>query len=397
MKFLIALLLILCGALVVSLVVGSNSGYVLLVQPPYRMELSLNLFIILLVVGFAGLHGLLRLISYTLALPSHVRAYKGAQKQKEAHASLLESLHSLTEGRYAKAEKAAARALALGEDVGLSALVAARAAHRLKHYTQRDFYLAEAERLAPQAAVARLLTTAELMLDEHEYTPALRALRQLEKIEPRHVAALRLQLKIEQRLGNWEQVLNVLAVLEKREALSAAQLRELKRHAHRQLLQHHADNAQELLAYWKKIPDEDRLDARTAEVAARVLIRAGEHNAAAQAVEMSLTREWNSDLAGRYGDCAASDPLKQLHQAELWLKQHHDDARLLRSLGKLCERQELWGKARSYLEASLSMQALATTHLELARLLERLNGPEQAAPHYRASLELALSERHDRA
>ena len=62
MKFLIWLLFILGGAVALSLVFGSNDGYVLLVQPPYRVELSLNLLVILLVVGFASLHGTLRLI-----------------------------------------------------------------------------------------------------------------------------------------------------------------------------------------------------------------------------------------------------------------------------------------------------------------------------------------------
>lgn len=390
MKFLIWLLFILGGAVALSLVVGSNDGYVLLVQPPYRLELSLNLLVILLIVGFFSLHGLLRLVSYTLRLPDSVRAHKLAQRKKEAHESLLESLHALVEGRYGKAEKAAAKALDLGEDAGLSALVAARAAHKVKHFGKRDFYLAEAERLAPEAGVARLLMQAELLLDERAYALASQALQQLEKIEPHHPPALKLKLKVQRHLGNWEQVLDTLSQLEKRGSIEPVLYRQLQFYAHTQLLERRAGNREELLAYWKKIPENDRLQAQLAGLAARLFIDTGDGATASQIIEMSLTNHWEDALAALYGDCAGADAIKQLQQAEFWLKTHHDDAGLLLSLGNICLRQKLWGKAQSYLEASISVNPGSAAHLSLARLLERMGNQEEAYRHYQQSLECAL-------
>lgn len=392
MKFLIWLLFILGGAVALSLVFGSNDGYVLLVQPPYRIEFSLNLLVLALVVGFASLHGTLRLIQYTLSLPESVRTFKQAQRRKEAHAALLEGLHALVEGRYGKAETAAARALELGEDAGLSALVAARAAHRMKHLSQRDFYLAEAERLAPDAAIARLLTQTELLLDGRQYGQALQPLLQLEKIEPNYAPALKLLLKVHQRLGNWEQVLNVLTRLEKQNAIEPVHYRQVQYHAHQQLLERHAGNREELLAYWKRLPESDRLQTQMARLGARQLQNAGDGATAARIIEMSLTKTWDGELAARYGDCVGEDTLKQLQQAEFWLKSHHEDAGLLLSLGHLCIRQELWGKAESYLEASLSVAPSSAAHLALARLLERRAQQQEAYRHYQLSLELALRE-----
>ena len=392
MKPLIWLLFILGGAVALSLVFGSNDGYILLVQPPYRIEFSLNMLVILLVIGFASLHGILRLIQYTLHLPENVRRFKQAQRQKEAHTALIEGLHSLVEGRYGKAETAAARALALGEDAGLSALVAARAAHRMKHHAQRDFYLAEAERLAPEAAIARLLTQTELLLDGRQYALALQPLQALEKIEPHYAPALRLLLKVHQRLGNWEQVLQVLARLEKQNAIEPVHYRQVQYHAHQQLLERHTGNREDLLAYWKKIPEADRLQTQMARLGAKKLIEAGEGDTAARIIEMSLTKQWDSALAARYGDCRAHDVLKQLQQAEAWLPQHRNDAGLLLSLGNLCIRQELWGKAENFLEASLSVSPSTAAHLALARLLERKGSQEAAYAHYRQSLELALRD-----
>lgn len=390
MNFLIWLLLILGGAVALSLFVGSNEGYVLLVQPPYRIELSVNLVVILLLLGFVSLHALLRLVQYTLGLPETVRSYKRQQRQKAAYAALTEGLRALIEGRYSKAEKAASNALELGEDAGLSALLAARAAHKMQHLGKRDFYLAEAERLAPDDAVARLLTQAELLLDERQYALALQPLQRLDKIEAHFPPALKLQLKAHQRLGNWEQVLNVLAQLEKRGAIEPVHRQQVQFQAHQHLLERRADNHDDLLAYWKKIPETDRAQTQLARLAARCFLEAEDGTTAAQIVEASLGKSWDNALAALYGDCASDNTVKQLQQAENWLQGHPSDAGLLLSLGNLCLRQELWGKAQSYLEASLSMQPGSAAHLALARLLERLGKQEEAYQHYRRSLEYAL-------
>ena len=68
---------------------------------------------------------------------------------------------------------------------------------------------------------------------------------------------------------------------------------------------------------------------------------------------------------------------------------HPSDAELLGTLGRLCTEAELWGKARSFLEASLSFEESRAAHLELARLAERLGQPGDAQRHYRRAAELA--------
>ena len=70
------------------------------------------------------------------------------------------------------------------------------------------------------------------------------------------------------------------------------------------------------------------------------------------------------------------------------MPQHRDDAELLLVLGRLCLEQQLWGKAQSYLEASLSLRDQREVRLELARLFERNGRAEDAMPHYRAAAEL---------
>lgn len=387
MRWLIWILLTLALAIGVSMVLGNNEGYVLIVRQPYRLELSLNFLLILIVLMFASLHLMLRLMHYIQRLPASVRTYKEGKRLKDGHAALLTSLHAITEGHYAAAEKSAARALELGEDPALSALIAARASHKMHQKGQRDYYLAEAERLAPHAAVARLLTQAELLLDDRQYMHALEVLHRLEKIEPRHVGAMLLELKVQLRLEQWEKVLSVLQQLERCEGIASWQAREYRQQAYLQILNRYVSDPQGLLAYWKAIPEEDRLSARLAQAGANSFNAIGNGDQAYEIVAMSLTKQWDTELAGMIGDCASSKATEQLQQAENWLLSHEGDANLLLSLGKLCIRLSLWGKAQSYLEASISVKPTATAHLMLAKMLEGRGETNDAFKHYRLSVQ----------
>jgi HemY protein len=391
-KLLIWLLLVAGAAVAIPLVIGHGNGYVLLVQPPYRIELSTSLFLLLVTLSFFILHALLRLTAYTLRLPEKVRLFKREKRDREAVAALLESMAAMAEGRHSKAEKTAAQALELGADGLVGTLIAARAAHKLKNFERRDFYLAEAERLAPDADVARLLCQAELLLDQRRFNDALNAIKQLEKSDARHLPALQLELKARRQLGDWDGVLALIAQLEKRNGIEPIIAQQWKLQAHLELLRRKADDAAALHAYWSKVPEADQLDPHIALAAAQYLVKAGASATAAQIVEMSLTKQWDTALAEFYGQCAGKDPVKQLEQAEYWLTQHHGDAGLLLALGNLCLRAELWGKAQSYLEASLSVHETSAAHLALARIMEQLGRDEDANRHYRSSLERKMEE-----
>lgn len=393
MRWLLWVLLILALAIGVSLLASSNEGYVLIVRPPYRLEISLNFLLILVAGLFVLLHLSLRLMHYTRRLPASVREYKERQRLKNGHIALVESLHALVEGRYSVAQKSASKALDLGEDAGLSALIAARASHKLKQKSQRDYYLAEAERLAPDSNLARLLSQAELQLDDRLYSDAISTLHKLERIEAHYAPAMRLEMKAHVHLNNWEQVLLLAQQLDKADAIESWHLREVRQQAHQHLLRRYLGDSGGLVAYWKRMPEEDRLNARLAHLAAQTLIASqaapGDPcNQAAEIIEMSLTKKWDTQLAALWGDCITSNPQKQLQQAEYWLLSHDGDANLLAALGKMCVRLGLWGKAKSYLEASISVDAQAMTYLTLAKLLEDLGDSDTANQHYQRSARL---------
>ena len=94
---------------------------------------------------------------------------------------------------------------------------------------------------------------------------------------------------------------------------------------------------------------------KIARAAAKSFMQLGGEREAADILAQSIDREWDSDLVDLYGECRLGDATRQLEQAERWLASHNEDAVLLRVLGTLCQRQQLWGKAQTYYEASLGV------------------------------------------
>ncbi|MBC7944507.1 MAG: heme biosynthesis protein HemY, partial [Burkholderiales bacterium] len=306
-----------------------------------------------------------------------------------AQGATLAGIRAFFEGRYAKAEKAASNAMRLGESPGLNAIVAARSAHEMRGYSKRDGYIAEAENRAPDDSDIRLMAQAELLLEDRRAEDALRVLEQLQN---KHTAALRLELKARQQTKNWDEVIALITQLDKRKVFDESQLEQLKRQAYSENLKQKAVDTATLNACWQKIPGRDRKDDKIAAAAAQCFMLLGDNTTAHQIIEQSLESQWDSELVALYASCLGNDVVRQIDRAERWLKSHESDAALLLTLGKLCAHQELWGKAQSYLEASLALAPSHSAHLALAQLQERLGQSDESRKHYQKSVDLVLNQ-----
>jgi HemY protein len=389
--WLLALFLI---AVAVTLAARYNSGYVLVVAQPYRIELSLNLLAVLLLVIFFIAYFVVRLAVITFRLPAEVSGFRLRRRREKARMMMLDGLRAFFEGRYAKAEKASAAVLELKESPSVSALnamVAARSAHELRKYSRRDELIAMAKTSAPKEITMLLMTQAELLLDEHRPEEALKILHSLPQAGAgKHTAALRLELRAQQRSKNWDAVLDLLAQLDQRNAIDKEVTRQLRRQARVESLKSRMLNPKSLKEYWQNISSPDKKDSKLAAAAARAYAAMGDCVTAHEIIEESLNTQWDSELAGLYAKCPGSDAISQIEHAEAWLESHPNDACLLLALGKLCVNCELWGKAQNYLEASLSVDPDYPAHLALAQLNEKLGRFELARDHYSKGLELAL-------
>ncbi|MGH8851603.1 MAG: heme biosynthesis HemY N-terminal domain-containing protein [Casimicrobiaceae bacterium] len=392
MRFLFWFLLLAAAAVAAALAVKLNAGYALLVAPPYRIELSLNLLLLIVCVGFAALYGAIRLIVRTVRLPRTVRLWRRRQKLERARSMQDAAVVALLEGRYGKAQQQALEALAIPGSSGLNALVGARAAIDVRDFAAAEALLDRPDAQAASLAVPRLMLRGEMALEHGEPQRSLDILRDLRREAGMHTAALRLELRSLQAARRWTEVVPLLDQLVRRKVFDGTQAEHVRVTAQSEQLKSLASDAAGLREYWNRLSDAAKRHPKVARAATQSFLQLGGDREAVDILAESLEREWNSELVDLYGECRPADATRQLEQAERWLTRHNQDPVLLRVLGTLCQRQQLWGKAQTYFEASLALDDGWRAHLALGEMLGRLNRDDAANAHFVAALKLATAE-----
>jgi HemY protein len=390
MRWLISLLIVAVLAVALAMAGRYDPGYVVLVYPPWRMEVSFISFVLMLIGLVVGGVVLLRLAVLTLNLPSIVREQRERRAAMKRDENFIGGLKAYTEYRYQDAEQSLGQWQGDDGRTGLARVLAAHAAQEMRALPQRDRHLQEA--VEHGAELAALLFEAEVRLDAKDAAAALAAIGRAKGIAPQHTALLRLELKARQMTGQWDEADRLLDALMRSNALEPGVATQNRRMAYAENLKRRTEDDRGLLEYWKKIPAEFKADAWVARAAARAFIQRGAHDSALDVLESALNREWHEALVGLYGEARGSSPTRQIEQAEKWLHAQPRDAHLLLALAQLCSVQELWGKAQSYLEASLAIAPSAEGHIHMAELKTQSGQPSEACRHYQKALALCRTQ-----
>jgi HemY protein len=390
MRLLLWLVALMATAIGIAVTARFNPGNVVLFYPPHRIDMSLNLFVVLAVLLFLLLYYLLRAVGATLQMPTKVAAYRQRKREREGNKGLRDALKALFEGRFGHAEKAAIRAAELPENAGLAALIGARAAHRMREPARRDAWLAGVVH-DNSLKTARLMTVTELLVDDHQPEAALDAVAELNASGQRHIHALQWSMKANQQARNWPEVLRLVRTLDKRKALHPALSSRLREMAYEALLSEGAHDAESIQRAWATVPASDRTKPYIAARAAAAFNARGLHDEARAIAEEALKAGWDDRLVRSYRESAgqpgSASLLAQIENCESWLHERPNDPELGLALGALCLKQQLWGKAQRYLEQALSdatdPRLVREAHLKLAQMHEALGQGEEAAAHYR--------------
>jgi HemY protein len=388
MRGLIWFVLLFVAAAALAIIGVFDGGQVLLVMPPYRVDVSLNLFVVALVIGFIVIYAVMRAVRNIWKMPQRVAAYRARSRLAKANGALRDAIGHLYAGRFSKAEKSARDSLTVDANAGAAGLIGAKAAHEMHEYARRDEWLA---RVTGQDWLdARLMATADMRADGRDADGALAALTEMQAQGGRRLHAQQIALRAQQQLKNWGEVLKLVKTLEKREALHPAVAVRLRQVAAENLLRDRRHNPDALLEFWQSLSPTERQSPRLADLAAELLIALDRRNDARKIVEEALAQNWDARLLRRYPDCAVvGEALPLIQRAEAWHKERTEDADLLFALGRLCLHQQLWGKAQAFLEAALKLAdnepLKIRTHRALARLHEQLGDSDKASEHYRES------------
>jgi HemY protein len=390
MKNLILGLLVLAVSVFVTLAVLEDNGYILIGYGQWTVEGSLAFFLLMNLALFGLLYFSLRTLIRVWSTPQQLREWRVRRGAKRARKYLTQGLIELSEGNWKRAEKDLIRLAGKSETPMLNYLAAARSAQQQGAHERRDYYLQLAHESMPSADVAVALTQAELQLDHEQLEQALATLRHLRQIAPRHTHVLKLLKELYERLGDWQELNLLLPELKKRKVVTGDELGTLEyRVNHCRLSQAaQSDDPKKLGSVWKSIPWAVRNTEELVMTYVNHLMNRGENDQVEALLREAIERQWSDDLVELYGRVESSSSAKQLTSAESWLKKHSTNPVLLFTLGRLCLRNKLWGKARSYLEASISIDPSAYAYRELGALLETMGEPDKALTCFKAGLEL---------
>ncbi|HUO82025.1 MAG TPA: heme biosynthesis HemY N-terminal domain-containing protein [Gammaproteobacteria bacterium] len=388
------------GALVVAALIAgafgaqwllADAGYVLINVRGYLVEMSVPALLLIL----ALLYFAIRLAVHLVMAPRRLGEAAGRFRARRAHEVFARGLLEMAEGNFTKGERLVTRGVRRSDTPVVNYLAAARAAQLRGAPERRDNWLRMAYEQSPHGTDAVLLTQAELQIADGQHEQALATLRQLEERSPNQPRGLALLAGLYAGLGDWDSLRDLLPRIAGRRAVDAATLEAWTIATHRHALESAPADGARIEGLWRSVPRAYQHSPALLRPYLEALARSGRTAAAEKTLRKALKREWDGSLALLYGDLETDDPAAQLQHAEEWLKIRGDDPDLLLAAARIAMRNELWGKARSYLESSLAIQPRAVAYQLYGRLLEKLGEAASAATAFRSGLALATDRDAD--
>lgn len=413
-----------------ALFAGSNPGTVTLYWAPYRVDLSLNLVLLILVAVFVSAHLSLRAVSAMFSIPQQARRWRLQQKERTIQSALLDSLSHLVGGRFIRARKAAELVVSLEDSMirsgevlphadqlrVLAHLLAAESAHALQDRAVRDSHLQQAldqatSRDALETRDGVQLRGARWAFDDRDAAKSMEWLDQLSQGAARRTVALRLRFKAARLSRQPLEALEYARILTKHRAFSEVAGKSIARGLAIEYITTAHDPAQ-IQRVWSQLDGAERTIPDVAMQAAERLLELGG--------EAALSRQWILPIweAMVQPDAAPDKSLSQAQRVRLvrvlergfgdeghppevsWLSRieaaqmaNPRDPVLQYMAGVVCMRLSLWGKAQQMLKQSLSL--LQDHRLKrdawhaLAVLAEQRQDSETATQAYREALKEA--------
>ncbi len=365
----------------------ADPGYVVINFRGYVIEMSVPVLAGLAVLLVLAIWAVRKII----VAPRRLGEVAGRYRSARSGQKLTKGMIAVAEGDFARGEKMLARAAGTSDSPLFNYLQAARAAHLQGRDERRDEWLRLAYTETPEASNAVLLTQAEFQLDRGQHEQALATLRRLEEDSKNHAHALALMGRLYYRLEDWRALGELLPRLRKNTNLPPETLDTWTIRVHAESLDTAAD-VEVLDQAWKAVARKHKSDVGLLESYYRGLMRNGMHDRAEKELAAALRANWRGPLVALFGLVEATDTTKQLKRAEGWLKNHGEDPDLLLAAARLCLRNELWGKARSYLETVISMRPTPEAYSEYGSLLAEMGEADAAADAYRDGLGMVAGE-----
>ena len=367
-----------------------DPGYVLIAIHHWTIESTLVVALLGLSLFFLMLHGLLLLLHWIAHTPQSWRHWRALRRTHNAQENTRQGLIEFSEGHWLRAKNYLINALPDTDTPLLNYLTAARAAQEMGDSKLRDDYLREAQQSMPEAKIAVELTQAQLQLANRQWEQALATLRHLQDLSPHHPYVLKLLMHLYEEVKDWPQLIALLPALRRHDVVSEEAFVRLQRHAYLQALQdlvkqNQPDAIKALIA---ALPKALANDPEIMAEYCRFLLSMQDDILAEAILRRCLQKKFDEQLIMLYGQIKQAK--HQLNFAESLLKKNPHSAGLYLCLSRICQSNQLWGKAKTYIDASIECTPTPAAFAELGLLLEQLDDKPAASDAYRQGLLLSL-------
>jgi len=394
MRVVIWLLVLFAVAAGAALFASTNPGTVTVFWPPYRVDLSLNLVLVMLMLTFVAAHFVVGTASTLSGLPAQARRWRALQRERAVQGHLVDALFSLAGGRFVRASESLLAAdkmqralMETGEgDAALQTetvfaaiqMLAAEAQHALHKASSRETHLQNAldvlrRRGSTDALDGLYLRATRWSLDDEDAVGARAWWEKLSQGAMRRAASLRLRFRTARLAGENLEALVTVRQLIKHKAFRGATGENISQALAAELLRAARDSHQ-LEQVWARLEPQEKESAAVALLGAQRLLDLGGDGARSRAWLLPV---WNTFVQ-------ANTPLSPDQQERLVqileLGFDHPDAApdgvwlarienaqmanprnpLLQYLaGAMCLRMSLWGKAEHFFkQAGAGLQSV---------------------------------------
>ena len=395
--FLLAIAVLFGSVLFAGLMI-EDPGYVLFSYRNTTVETSLWIGILLVLAMVLFTYVALRLLALLLNSTSLIKHWWEKRGHRRSAAKTTHGMIDLMEGNYQAAQKKLSQAAQKSDTPLVNYLAAARAAAENEDNQATEELLSAAKRAAPSAELAVSLARTEILIQRAQFEQALALLLQNAKHYPKHKQIHRLLQQVYLELGDWEALGRLMPMLRKLKVAPLAQLDEIEQKTLLMLIKKvvaesssAADRAERLREVWSRAQAKVRRREYVTLAYVNSVRALGKNEWAVPAIYDAVQQQWSDALVDIYGRIAGQDVQGQLKNAESWIKAQPNNAVLMLALGRVSMRNKLWGKAREYYVASITLKKSPLACAELARLLEHL-GEEQSSAEQMQQGFAALSD-----
>lgn len=362
---------------------------------PMSISLTSTTLLIVGLLALVALYILFIVLRFFLGLKNRLKNRRQNKLSLKAKNELTKGLVSFTEGNWEESEHLLVNNVESSETPLLNYLAASRSAHMQEAYDRRDAYLKVASEQGEEAQIAVAVSQAEMQFTSGQLEQSRATLIRLLETTPKHPYALKLLAKVYFQQEDWNNLFTLLPDLDQLALINEKdnkkyQLTALTGIFHSLSRKKDTKNLNNL---WKKIPRDVRANPEILLLYCSAMSEAGDTEQSNKLLIDVLNENANEKLFERYGLIDHDDNNQAIKVAEDWLLENSKSPMLLLALARIHRKHQLWGKSKTYYNASLNFSPSAAVYLELAELLEELSEHENAEMCYKQGLEYSIHKK----